>query len=174
MNVQELQSLKASGAICCVDVRSAGEFRPEHLEGSLSLPLDELLSSKGALPDFLQVGKEGSLPVCLICHSGKRALRAQQFLQEQGVEVSVLEGGIEEWKARGGACEKSCSRGGIPLTRQVLLCVGVLNLLGLSLAYFVDSSWLLFPVFLSLGLIFAGLSGWCGLALLLARMPWNR
>jgi hypothetical protein len=37
----------------------------------------------------------------------------------------------------------------------------------------VNSWFLLLSGFVGCGLIFAGLTDWCGMGLLLARMPWN-
>lgn len=58
--------------------------------------------------------------------------------------------------------------------RQVQITAGSLVLLGLTLATFVAPAWILLSWFAGAGLVFAGFSGFCGLALLLARLPWNR
>jgi hypothetical protein len=58
--------------------------------------------------------------------------------------------------------------------RQVQLVIGVLALTGSLLAIFVNPLFALLPAFLGAGLTLAGSTGWCGLALLLAKMPWNR
>ena len=62
----------------------------------------------------------------------------------------------------------------LPLMRQVQITAGSLVLLGLTLATFVAPAWILLSWFAGAGLVFAGFSGFCGLALLLARLPWNR
>jgi len=62
----------------------------------------------------------------------------------------------------------------LPLDRQVQVAVGSLVLLGTLLGYFVHPANLIIAGFFGAGLLFAGLSGFCGLAHVLARMPWNR
>jgi hypothetical protein len=38
----------------------------------------------------------------------------------------------------------------------------------------VNKNFALIPAFLGAGLTMAGSTGWCGLAILLSKMPWNR
>jgi len=58
--------------------------------------------------------------------------------------------------------------------RQVQIVVGSLAAIGAILALAVNPWFAILPLFLGCGLLFAGISGTCGMALLLARMPWNR
>ena len=51
---------------------------------------------------------------------------------------------------------------------------GVLALTGSILALTVNKNFALIPAFLGAGLTLAGSTGWCGLAILLSKMPWNR
>ena len=62
----------------------------------------------------------------------------------------------------------------MPLMRQVQIAVGFCVLTASLLALWVDPRWVYVSLFFGAGLLFAGLSGFCGLALLLAKMPWNR
>ena len=57
--------------------------------------------------------------------------------------------------------------------RQVQIVVGSLSAIGAILAIAVNPWFALLPLILGCGLLFAGITGICGLALLLARMPWN-
>ena len=50
---------------------------------------------------------------------------------------------------------------------------GGMVLLGLVLSL-VWPQWLWLSAFVGAGLVFAGVTGFCGLGLLLARMPWNK
>jgi len=52
--------------------------------------------------------------------------------------------------------------------------MGTLVLLGIILSFFVNHYWLILSVIISLGLINAGITGWCGLGLFIAKMPWNK
>ena len=58
--------------------------------------------------------------------------------------------------------------------RQVQIAVGILSTAGAALALGVNVWFAIIPLVTGCGLLFAGLTGTCGLALLLARMPWNR
>ena len=62
----------------------------------------------------------------------------------------------------------------LPLMRQVQIAAGVLILLGVALGYTVNSGFFLLSAFVGAGLAFAGITGFCGMARLLALMPWNR
>jgi hypothetical protein len=41
------------------------------------------------------------------------------------------------------------------------------------MAYLFNDSWILVPAIIGLGLVNAGLTGWCGMAKLVALFPWN-
>jgi rhodanese-related sulfurtransferase len=90
-----------------------------------------------------------------------------------GGEAMTLAGGMAAWRKAGGPVEGDGGRG-IPLDRQVLIVAGVLVLLGVVLAQMVHPGWNALSGFVGAGLVFAGLSGFCGLALLLAKAPWNQ
>jgi hypothetical protein len=62
----------------------------------------------------------------------------------------------------------------LPLMRQVQLVAGLLVLIGTGLAYFVNPGFLGLTGFVGAGLTLAGSTGFCGMAELLAKMPWNR
>jgi hypothetical protein len=62
----------------------------------------------------------------------------------------------------------------IPLERQVLVAAGLLVLIGVLLGAFVHPGFYGVSAFVGAGLTVAGLTGFCGMALLLARMPWNK
>jgi hypothetical protein len=62
----------------------------------------------------------------------------------------------------------------LPLMRQVQIVIGAVSGVGAALALAGDKRFALIPLVTGAGLLFAGLTGTCGLALLLAKMPWNR
>jgi hypothetical protein len=47
-------------------------------------------------------------------------------------------------------------------------------LLGVVLGSWVDPLWFFLSGFVGAGLIFAGVTDWCGMGLFLAKMPWNQ
>ena len=62
----------------------------------------------------------------------------------------------------------------LPLMRQVQIAAGSLVLLGVILSQTVAPGWIWLSGFVGAGLTFAGISGFCGMARLLAAMPWNQ
>ena len=61
----------------------------------------------------------------------------------------------------------------LPLNRQVQITAGIIIVLGIVLTQLMSWLFIIIPLFIGCGLIFAGISGWCGMASLLALMPWN-
>ncbi|MDZ4677107.1 MAG: rhodanese-like domain-containing protein [Oligoflexia bacterium] len=153
-----------------IDVREKDEFDSEHIENSIHVPLSNFERQAPALFKTFS-GKS----VLLICRSGKRAnIAASQAASFcEGVTLEVFNGGITEWARQGKptiTSQKIC----LPIMRQVQLVAGSLVLTGVVLAYFVNPSFIFLSGFVGAGLIFAGVTGFCGMAELLARMPWNR
>lgn len=162
------QIIQSKRPVHLLDVRTAKEFHDFHIAGSHHMPVDELDAAA-----VKQLTRDHSEPCVIICHSGGRATRAQQSLQQAGFSgLEVLEGGVSAWMAQGKAVEKAANAG-LPLMRQVQLTIGVLALSSSILALTVDAKFALIPAFLGAGLTMAGATGWCGLAILLSRMPWN-
>jgi hypothetical protein len=58
--------------------------------------------------------------------------------------------------------------------RQVQIGAGTLVLLGVVLGFAVSPIAYGLSAFVGAGLLVAGTTGWCGMAKLLAVMPWNR
>jgi len=56
----------------------------------------------------------------------------------------------------------------------VRIAAGALVLLGVLLGAFVHAGFLALSAFVGAGLVFAGVTDWCGMGLLLAKMPWNQ
>jgi rhodanese-related sulfurtransferase len=154
------------GEVVLVDVREPAEHAAERIPGSVLLPLSKI--NRKELP--ATPGKK----LVLHCRAGRRGETACRKLlaEDPGLEVYNFEGGIEAWARAGHALEKS-GRYILPLDRQVQLTVGLLVLVGTLLGYFVNPDFLLMTGFFGAGLVFAGVSGFCGMALLLAKMPWN-
>jgi len=47
-------------------------------------------------------------------------------------------------------------------------------LIGVILGLLVNQAFFGLPAFIGAGLVFAGITNWCGMGLLLAKAPWNR
>lgn len=155
------------GDVVLIDVREPAEHSAEKITGSYLYPLSMI--DKKSLPE--QKNKK----LVLHCRSGKRSTIACQKLLSKHPELEIynLEGGLESWRAQGYQVEKTSSFL-LPLDRQVQLTVGVLIFFSSLLAYVINPLFTILTAFLGLGLMFAGLSGYCGLAFLIAKMPWNQ
>ena len=150
-----------------IDVREEDEFSKEHIPASLNIPLSRFSREAPSLLAHF-AGKD----ILLMCRSGKRAQLARQEVAGL-TNVSVFEGGILEWKKSNPVVTQGSTQR-LPIMRQVQLCAGTLVLAGVLLAYFVDPNFIFMSAIIGAGLIFAGISGFCGMALLLAKMPWNK
>lgn len=168
MNATILQERIRAGTARVLDVRTGAEWRSGHIAGAEHLPLDALQRGEMPTTDI------GNAELVIVCQSGIRAAKAQLVLQSRGVEAAGLEGGMNAWSAAGLPQEQEAGGHGISLMRQVQLIVGSMNLLGVGLGLSINPWWLVIPVFTGVGLLVAGATGTCGLALILARMPWNR
>ena len=62
----------------------------------------------------------------------------------------------------------------IGLERQVRIGAGALVVVGVVLAQMVNPGFVWLSAFVGAGLVFAGVTGFCGMGLLLAKAPWNR
>jgi rhodanese-related sulfurtransferase len=162
----ELRSLLAQAdRLQIVDVREHAEFARGRIPGAQLLPLGEL--------DRRVVELDRSRPVVCVCASGKRSAQAVEKLAALGFdEVHQLDGGLMAWKQARFPLEKD-ERAPWALERQVRFAAGLLVLAGLGLSLVwpaaIGLSW-----FVATGLVFAGVTDWCGMGLLLAKMPWNR
>jgi len=166
----QAQSLLVQGAVL-VDVRSADERAREHIPGSRHLTLNEL--EAGGLPWAAEQG------VIFHCRSGNRTQLNAALIANclQGVcpddGLYLMEGGLDAWKRAGLEVERD-QRRPIELQRQVQIGAGSLILLGVLLGTFVHPGFFGISGFVGAGLVFAGLTGFCGMARLLMKAPWNR
>ncbi len=162
------QDLQSGKSVTLLDVRTPVEHDEMRITGSRLMPLDQLD------PEAVKQAAAGDGQCVIICRSGKRAEQAFQKLSAAGCEnLAVLDGGVSAWEDAGLPLERSQSAR-LPLMRQVQLVIGVLALTGSILALTVDKNFALIPAFLGAGLTLAGSTGWCGLAILLSKMPWNK
>ncbi|GAB4243992.1 MAG: rhodanese-like domain-containing protein [Candidatus Methylacidiphilales bacterium] len=152
--------------VTLIDVRTPAEFEEVHIPGSHLVPLHTLDDAKAR--DLAGRAKEW----VLVCRSGNRARQAAEKLAAAGADqLLVLEGGITAWESTGGQVHRG--RKTISIERQVRIGAGSLVLLGVILGVTLNLWFLVLSAFVGCGLIFAGITDWCGMGLLLARMPWN-
>lgn len=152
----------AAGEAVLVDVREPGEFASEHIAGAQLLPLGGVRGE--SVP--ATVGRR----LVVYCRSGRRG---GQACSQLGGVVYNLDGGIEAWLAAGLPVERGARRL-LALDRQVQLAIGSVVLLSTLLGYGLHPAFLLLAGLFGAGLMLAGLTGFCGLALVMAKAPWNR
>ena len=167
---RELQRRLAGGLPAqLLDVRSPVEYTTAHVPGAKLIPLDELDAAA-----FCRERGSDSTPVYVLCQSGSRAMKAIEKLERAGAQGCVLvDGGTQAWMDAGLPVIRGESRV-LPLMRQVQITVGFLSAAGAALALTVNPLFAIIPLVIGCGLLFAGLTGFCGLALVLAKMPWNK
>jgi len=154
-------------AIRFLDVRTPGEFETEHIRGAYNVPLDTLGEHAAELCTSL------SDPVVLVCQSGQRARQADATLREAGMaNLHVLDGGVNAWMAGGLPTIRGAKR--MSLERQVRIVAGGLAALGGILALAVNPWFAAIPAVMGSGLVFAGVTDTCTMAMLLAKLPYNR
>lgn len=147
-----------------VDVRDPDEHARERIVGAETVPLSRLSELAG-----------DDRPIIFHCRSGARTSAHAGALRNAAAQADcyMLEGGLDAWRKAGLATHKDASQP-IEIIRQVHLVAGSLILLGVLLALTVDPRFALLSGFVGAGLTFAGATGWCGMAMLLRQMPWNR
>lgn len=166
VSAADLAHWLASGEALVVDVREPADFAGGHVPGSVSIPMSGLASA--SLP------AHGNRKLELICATGRRSgMSCATVAARAEGPVYSLEGGLAAWTAAGGAVE-GAGRKVLPLDRQVLIGAGTVVLTGVALGTLVHPGFLAIAAFAGAGLVVAGTTGFCGMALLLARAPWNR
>jgi len=162
----------AGNSPALVDVRTAAEYRAGHIPGAQLIPGDEL--SPAAIEDYLgRTGPGRDETLYITCHAGPRAARAAERLRQSGyTNIALVEGGTQRWEQAGLPLQRCGSA--ISLERQVQIAIGSLLILKVVLGYGVHELFFAVAAVIGAGLIFAGVSRWCGMAELMARLPWNR
>ena len=165
INAQQAAALINEGAVL-IDIRSNDEYGRKHISGAKCIPVSELTADK--LPK--------NTKVIFSCLSGMRTQSNAQNLSQCACdcgEVYILDGGLKAWEAEGLPTETN-GKATLDIMRQVQIGAGSLILIGVLLGFLVSKWFFLLSGFVGAGLLFAGLTGFCGLAVLLAQMPWNK
>jgi len=161
---QDAAKMINQGAVL-VDIREADEHRRAKIPGALSVPLSEL--DRTHLPKDAQA-------IVFHCKSGMRTqTNAAKLKDKAGCDAYVLEGGFDNW-AKQGLPAQIDKKQPLEIMRQVQIGAGSLVLLGVALGALVSPVFYALSGFAGAGLLFAGATGFCGMARLLAYAPWNK
>ncbi len=169
MNPKHIQpadafAMLSHGAVL-VDIRETDEWRREHIP----------VAKHHALSVIERHPPRHTGAVIFHCRSGNRtAVNAERLAATvPGAKIFVLDGGIEAWRDAGLSTVKD-ARQPIEIMRQVQIGAGSLVAFGAALGFGVHSGFHLASAAVGAGLVFAGATGFCGMARLLALAPWNR
>ena len=141
----EVSARIRAGKALLVDIREADEVARERIAGSVATPLSMFEAA------HLDVRLADRIPG----------------------EAFVLDGGLDAWKASG-LPTLTNAKAPLELMRQVQMTAGGLILVGAALGLLVHPGFWGLSAFVGAGLFMAGATGFCGMARLLAVMPWNR
>ena len=161
----DAHALLREGKARLVDVREPDELAAIRIPGAEVAPLSVI--------DWMRIPPASEeQPIIFTCRSGKRTDANSDALQALARgPARQLEGGIAAWSDAGLPVIRE-SRA-MPIFRQIQICAGLLVLLGtVGGMFWPPLLWI--SVFVGAGLTFAGVTGFCGLGLLLAAMPWNK
>jgi rhodanese-related sulfurtransferase len=166
MSLKPVTPLEASDLIAkgakLVDVRNSDETARIFIPGALRHPLPELIP-----------GQFSGQTIIYHCRTGNRTDTSAIQLAATTEHGYVLTGGLNAWQAAGLPVKEDRSRP-IEIMRQVQIGAGGLVLLGVVLGALVNPAFHGLSAFVGAGLVFAGASGFCGMAKVLALAPWNR
>jgi len=165
-DVTELKNLLQSGTGNLIDVREYAEFAGGRVKGSKLIPLGEIEKRAAEI--------DRNKPTYLMCRSGKRAAEAQKKLLTLGFsDVRNVRGGFEAWKAAGFDFDKDVNAVW-SLERQVRFVAGSLVVVGVVLSLLIHPYFIALSAFVGAGLVFAAVTDTCTMAMILAKMPWNK
>lgn len=157
---QEAERRIAGGATL-VDIRDTDEYARAHIPCARNIPLSRL----SRIEDVTEV--------IFHCKSGMRtAANADALARSTDAPAYLMEGGLEAWQRAGLECRIDRKQP-LEIMRQVQITAGLLILLGVAFGFGVSPIGFGLSAFVGAGLLFAGTTGWCGMAKLLAAMPWN-
>jgi rhodanese-related sulfurtransferase len=164
---QDAKRLMDDGAVL-VDIREADEHAREYIPGARHVALSKL--------DGADLAAHSNQAVIFHCRSGARTKGQSARLATKAGETCkayLLDGGLEGWR-KAGLSTVVDTRQPIELQRQVQIGAGGLVLLGTVLGLTASPWFFAVPLFVGAGLLLAGITGFCGMALLLQRAPWNQ
>ena len=170
INPQDLYLRQQNGeSVEIIDVRTPAEYQAVHIPSAKLVPLDvldphQLIASRST---------DAHDPLYLVCQSGSRTSEAWKRFASAGFDnVVCIDGGTQAWERAGLPVERG--RDVIPLDRQVRIGAGAMMLAGVALGLIIHPVGLILSVGVGAGLVYSGVTGNCGMAKVLARMPWNQ
>ena len=166
VSVYELsEQLETDLGSVLIDLRRSQEFELGHVPQARNIPFGSM--PLGQLLAEWSREAEGK-PIYFICQSGGRSQQLLDELAQVGFQsAQCVAGGMVAWQAMGLPVEiKPTQVSERPRSpeRRVWLIAGLLVMTGCVLGFFVHQGFFAIPVLVAAELIFAGITGWFGLA----------
>lgn len=162
----EIAALPNNNNYRLIDVRTPLEYSTVRAVNAENHPLSTLN------PHTVIRGNESDT-VYVICKSGKRGETAvRKFLEAGYLNVVNVAGGTDAWAAAGLPTESFTRKFTLGLEQQTRIAIGSLVALTSLLVLF-HSYFLVLPMLMGLGLVYAGVTDSCLMAMIVSRMPWN-
>ena len=148
-------------------MRTPVEFAEVHVPQARNVPLDELQA--GLAPAAAKTSRF----ICFAAAASAPRKQRKNWRSEGFAQPIVVEGGTLAWIEANLPVTRSAVKV-ISLERQVRIAAGSLVLTGVLLGWFVHRGFFGLSAFVGAGLVFAGITDFCGMGLLLAKLPWNK
>jgi rhodanese-related sulfurtransferase len=169
--VKELeQEVRSGKPLRLLDVRTPAEFGSVHATVAKNLPLDRV--SPAAVEAILGP-TTADCPLYVICKAGGRSRKACDNLAAAGMTNLInVDGGTDAWVSAGLPVERGAFM--IPVEGQVKALIGALAILGAVLASYAHPAWIWLSGAAGAAMLISGITGFCGIAAVFAKMPWNQ
>lgn len=167
ISAQQTHELLEKDDFVLIDVREQIENDFENIKGALHIP-----ASKFAMNRVRKISEQ-SKPI-FFCRTGVRSAQILAKVASEGISAGHLKGGFVAWKSANLPVNKTGIGLGIDVMRQTQIMIGLLVVLGSSLAYWVNDMWIYGTGLIGLGLLVAGMTGYCGMSNVISLFPWNR
>lgn len=165
-SVSSLSNKLSSGGVTLIDVREWAEFAGGRVRGARLIPLAQISERSADI--------DRTSEVHLICRTGRRSAEAATRLESLGFENVVnVAGGFEAWKKENLPFDRD-EKAPWSIERQVRFTAGLLVLIGVVLSLLVHPYLIALSGLMGFGLVFSAAIDWCGMGILLSKMPWNR
>lgn len=148
-----------------LDVRTPDEYKSMRMMPSVNIPMDSLASQLSQLT--------GDKKWIVSCRSGNRATLAAGMLLAAGLQnFCVSKDSLNGWLKAGYPVVRE--KVPVSLERQVRMIAGGLVALGTVLAIFFSKWFLIIPLWVGCGLLYAGISNSCMMGMMLMKLPYNK